>query len=398
MNALNIYTACLAAIGAHSFYTAGRLVLVLSGLQLTGAAVSVGVIMMAYALLPAILSPLIGRVADKRGSGLLLRFGLSLLVASGVAVQVLPEGAATLIVLSAVIGLAFNCFAVGIQKTIGDLPATSRQADLQPAERRKQNFGTLATATSISAFAGPLVAGWGLDHFHFRSVLCMLASLPFTALLISWAWALQRPAARSSAQSQGASGIPLMKKQLIPIFVIVAMLTVAGESLAFATPMIGRAHSMSASTIGGILSAFAVGAFAIRLASGAFIARLPDWIYLSATLCAAAAILLLYSWVTTALLLTILSFLLGAWLGLAQPMTQSLLHRSVPEGRVGEVLGVRLAVVGGAQAASPLLLGFAVQVYGTGVALIGTSLALGVAGVFAARTAARSAAPASRDY
>jgi MFS family permease len=397
MHALNIHTACLAAICAHSFYTAARLVLIVSGLQLTRAAVSVGVIMMAYALLPAILSPLIGRVADKRGSGLLVRFGLSLLIASGVAVQVLPEGASTLVVLSAAIGLAFNCFAVGIQKTIGDLPATSRQGDLQPAERRKLNFGTLATASSISAFAGPLLAGWGLDHFSFPSVLCMLAALPLAAWLMSWTWAFRRPAAGGSAKPQGAPGIPLMKTQLIPIFVMIAMLTVAGESFAFLTPMIGSTHSLSASTIGGILSAYAAGAFVIRLASGTFIARLPDWTYLTATLFAAAAILLLYSRVTTAMQLTVLSFVLGAWLGLAQPMTQSLLHRSVPEGRVGEVLGVRLAVVGAAQAASPLLLGFGVQAYGTGFALIGTSLALVIAGVFAARTAARLTASASRD-
>ena len=46
-----------------------------------------------------------------------------------------------------------------------------------------------------------------------------------------------------------------------------------------------------------------------------------------------------------ALLPALLSLVLGACLGLAQPMTLSLLHQSVPEHRVGEALGARVVLL-----------------------------------------------------
>ena len=79
---------------------------------------------------------------------------------------------------------------------------------------------------------------------------------------------------------------------------------------------------------------------------------------------------------------------LGAFLGLAQPMTQSLLHLAVPEARVGEALGARLALVGGAQAAGPLFLGLGAQQLGIGATLALAALVLGVGGLSALRTAA----------
>ncbi|MBL8324249.1 MAG: hypothetical protein JNJ89_04745 [Rubrivivax sp.] len=88
---------------------------------------------------------------------------------------------------------------------------------------------------------------------------------------------------------------------------------------------------------------------------------------------------------TAAIVLMALSFVLGAWLGLAQPMTQSLLHHSVPEHRVGEALGARLALVGTAQAASPLVFGFGAQMLGTGPTLALAGLVLVASGVYVAR-------------
>lgn len=151
---------------------------------------------------------------------------------------------------------------------------------------------------------------------------------------------------------------PLLARALWPLAVAIVMLTAAGDALGFLTPIIGQQHGISATAVGGIVSAFAVGAFVIRLSSGLFIAKLPEWRYLSLTLVTCAFLLLLYAQVSTALALGAISFVLGAWLGLAQPMTQALLHHSVPEHRVGEALGTRLALVGGAQATSPLVLGF----------------------------------------
>ncbi|MBI5719117.1 MAG: MFS transporter [Burkholderiales bacterium] len=395
MPALNLYAACLAAICAHSFYTGTRLALAVSALRMTDAPATVGVIMMAYALLPALLAPRIGRAADRHGVRALLHGCLWLLVGAGAALWWLPHGAAVLTAAAALVGLGFNAFAVSIQKLIGGLPPTAKQIDLSAAERRKRNFGTLATASSISSFAGPLLAGRALDQLAAGAVFGLLAVLPMLAWMLSLGWQLPPGAAPVTAPAPALAAVatvagapvrsPLLTRPLWPLAVATVMLTVAGDALGFLTPIIGQAQGFAATTVGGIVSAFAMGSFVVRLASRLFIARLREWTYLSLTLFASAAILLLYAQVLSAPALTVLSFVLGAWLGLAQPMTQSLLHQSVPEQRVGEALGARLALVGTAQAAGPLVFGLGAQALGTGPTLALASLALAISGVYTVR-------------
>ena len=387
----NLYAACLAAVCTHSFYTGVRLALAVTALKLTEAPATVGFIMMAYALLPALLSPRIGRAADQYGVRLLLPCCLGLLVATGSALWWLPHHTVALIIAAALVGLGFNGFAVSIQKLIGGLPPSKKLADVSAAESRKRNFGTLATATSISSFAGPLFAGWGLDRLPAGAVFGLLAILPLLAWALSLSWQLPRSAAPAAVTSPTTAASrrrsPLLTPELWPLAVAIVMLTVAGDALGFLTPIIGKDLGFSATTVGGIVSAFALGSFIVRLTSGLFIAKLPEWKYLSATLFACAAIVLLYGQASSPLAFTLLSFALGAWLGLAQPMTQSLLHHSVPESRVGEALGARLALVGTAQAAGPLVFGLGAQSLGAGPTLTLTCFALAAGGFYAARAA-----------
>lgn len=147
---LNVHTACLAAICAHGFYTGVRLALTVLALKLTEAPATVGVVMMSYALLPAFFSPRIGRAADRHGVRPVLHLCLWLLVFSGVALWWLPHHTPTLVAVAALVGLGFNAFAVSIQKLIGGLPPSSERPDEPAADRRKRNFGTLATASSMS--------------------------------------------------------------------------------------------------------------------------------------------------------------------------------------------------------------------------------------------------------
>jgi MFS family permease len=51
------------------------------------------------------------------------------------------------------------------------------------------------------------------------------------------------------------------------------------------------------------------------------------------------------------------AFLLGLGLGMSQPMVMSLLHNTVPPGRAGEAVGVRMTLVNISQIAIPLLFG-----------------------------------------
>jgi MFS family permease len=58
------------------------------------------------------------------------------------------------------------------------------------------------------------------------------------------------------------------------------------------------------------------------------------------------------------------SFVLGLGLGISQPMTLALLHHSAPAGRVGEVTGMRMTLIGVSQSVFPSLFGFAGAAFG----------------------------------
>lgn len=391
---LNLYTACLAAVFTHSFFTAMRLALAVVTLKLTQTPATVGLVLMAYALLPALLSPAVGRIADRHGVQALLGPCLCLLFLAGPVLWLLPHHIAVLTMAAALIGLGFNCFAVSIQKIIGGLPPSNAQSAMSVAERRKRNFGTLATASSVSSFCGPLLAGWVLDSMPAAVAFGVLALLPMLALAISRGWKFPQPVAPATAGVLPATPVaqrsPLLEPGLRPLIAAIVMMTVAGDALGFFTPLIGAGLGISAIAVGGIVSAFALGAFAIRLTSGLFIAKLPEWRYISLSLLASAALLLVFGQTASTMALWSLSFALGAWLGLAQPMTQSLLHQSVPENRVGEALGARLALVGGAQAASPLLFGLGAQYLGITASLVAASVLLCAGGLYAAQVARAS--------
>jgi len=61
--------------------------------------------------------------------------------------------------------------------------------------------------------------------------------------------------------------------------------------------------------------------------------------------------------VSQALLLAMVAFLLGIGLGCAQPLTIILTYNHAPEGRAGEALGMRLAVNKATQIFVPLAFG-----------------------------------------
>jgi len=77
----------------------------------------------------------------------------------------------------------------------------------------------------------------------------------------------------------------------------------------------------------------------------------------SATLFCAAIAFVLFPLFSSGIPLMAIAFLLGLGLGAAQPNIMSLVHSRAPEGRVGEVLGVRSTIIHSNQVFLPLVFG-----------------------------------------
>jgi predicted MFS family arabinose efflux permease len=222
------------------------------------------------------------------------------------------------------------------------------------------NFSLSALGFSVSGFVGPMIAGFGIDEIGYIATFATLAAFPLVPIAVLGfdKLHLPQPHAHAAPPVPGRSVADLLRhRDLRPVFITSGLLASAWDMFTFAIPVYGSSIDLSASSIGLILGAFSAATFVIRGILPALSRRLTAWPLLAASLAIAALSFLLFPLLDRAALLMAVAFLLGLGLGMSQPMVMSLLHNTVPQGRVGEAIGVRMTIVNISQIAIPLTFG-----------------------------------------
>ena len=173
----------LIALGVanHVVLTGTRVAVTLDALAGGATAATVGVLIALYALLPMLLAVPAGRVIDRIGVRRPMLAG-SIGVACGAALPALWPGLPALYVAATLIGASFMTFQVATQYATGELSGP---------DARAEGYSLLALGYSLSSFAGPLVTGFVIDHWGFRSAYALLVVfplVPIVALVISAAF------------------------------------------------------------------------------------------------------------------------------------------------------------------------------------------------------------------
>src|SRR5204862_312718 len=146
----------------------------LYALELGGGSFTVGLLAAMFAAFPLLLAVHAGRISDRVGVGYPIRLGTATM-ACGLALPALAGGLPALFLCPALIGLGHIFFHVSIHNLVGSLGA---------AEDRTRNFATFALGGSIAAFAGPSLAGFGIEIAGYRATFAMLAVIGFVPALI----------------------------------------------------------------------------------------------------------------------------------------------------------------------------------------------------------------------
>jgi len=149
----------------------------------------------------------------------------------------------------------------------------------------------------------------------------------------------------------------LRHRTLARVFAINALLAVGWDLHTIFVPIYGAKIGLSASAIGGVLSAFAAATFIVRLAMPAIARRIDEHQVLTGALLVAGMAYLAFPFAQGVATLLPLSFCLGLGLGSGQPMVMALLHTHAPPGRMGEAAGVRMSLVQSIAVAVPLVFG-----------------------------------------
>src|SRR5436190_1523487 len=139
----------------------------LYALELGGGSFTVGLLAAMFAAFPLLLAVHAGRISDRVGVRYPILLGTATM-ACGLALPALAGGLPALFLCPALIGLGHIFFHVSIHNLVGSLGA---------AEDRTRNFATFALGGSIAAFAGPSLAGFGIEIAGYRATFAMLAAI-----------------------------------------------------------------------------------------------------------------------------------------------------------------------------------------------------------------------------
>ncbi len=339
-----------ATVLAHSAFNGTRLTISLSALALGASPLVVGVMMSLFAALPMFLGVACGRLVDRVGVRMPLMASVAA-VAVAVGLPAVFPGIASLYVAAACVGTAFMIFHIAVQHAVGEGSAV---------HERKENFGWLALAFSISNFIGPSASGLAIDGLGYRPTFALLTGSALAALLLLVS---RRHAFKHTPDAPrkhgGGSALELLRDaELRRVFIATGILGSAWDLFVFAMPIYGTLSlGLSATTIGLVLSAFAAATFTIRMALPWISRHLREWSTITATMVVAAVAYGLFPVVATVPLLAALAFLLGLGLGATQPSIMSLLYAKAPEGRAGEAVGVRSVILNASSTVLPLAFG-----------------------------------------
>lgn len=303
-------------------------------------------------LISAIVSPMWGSLADRKGRKLML-----LRASLGMAIAILLQAFATnvwqLFLLRGVMGL-----------TSGYIPnAMALVASQVPRERSGWALSTLSTAQISGVIGGPLMGGFIADHVGLRAVFCITAALLVVSFMVTL-FLIKEGVRPTIKKSERLSGKAVFASLPYPALVI---------SLFFTTMVIQLCNG----SIGPILAlfiksmvpdsaniAFLSGLIASvpgisALISAPRLGKLGDRIgterILMATLIFAVVLFFAMSWVTTPLQLGILRFLLGFADGAMLPAVQTLLVKYSSEQITGRIFGYNQSFMYLGNVAGPLM-------------------------------------------
>lgn len=312
-----------------------RVAATLWALDLGAGKLTVGLLIAAYSVFPLVLAVHAGRIADRVGTRIPSVWGC-LSMAVGLAVPALWSSIGALFVSATLIGLGFAFFNVSTQSLAGHLG---------PRSQRTRNFSTLALGYSASGLLGPVAAGYLIEGQGYGFAFGALAAallLPVAVLLATRALAAP---GTGRPMSGGGGALDLLRNgELRRVLIAGALIATGWDLFNFYVPVHGHAIQLSPVEIGKVLGAFAVGTFAVRLFLGRLTARFRIRPVLVVAMVGAALLFLVFPWVDHYPALLAVSFLCGMALGVGQPLMQTMAFNRSPEGRAGEVTGLRLAI------------------------------------------------------
>lgn len=335
-----------------------KVLLTLYALELGASATVVGVLGGLLFLFPLLLSWPIGALADRKAARGLLTFAAACAAVSLLLMYLFPN-LTVFYVAAALNGLALAFFHVTLQNLIGTLSS---------AEDRARNFGNFSLAGAMTSFAGPLLAGFSIDHLGFAWACIVTGAMSLVVLVLLMLRGGLLPPARPKPKADAEQG-GLIDRRVMIMLVTSGLVQMGYDLFQFYVPIHGHALGLSASAIGGVLATLATAVFIVRMFLSRLVDRYPGEKLLMMVFATGAVAFVLLPFAASGFALGVLAFLFGLGMGIGIPLTVILMYAASSEGRSGQTLGLRLTANNLVRMGGPMVFG-------------AISAAVGVSGVF----------------
>ncbi|BBW20614.1 multidrug efflux MFS transporter [Enterobacter kobei] len=303
-------------------------------------------------LVSAIVSPMWGSLADRKGRKLML-----LRASLGMAIAILLQAFATnvwqLFFLRAVMGL-----------TSGYIPnAMALVASRVPRERSGWALSTLSTAQISGVIGGPLLGGFLADHVGLRAVFIITAILLVVSFLVTLFLIKEggRPVVSKSERLSGKAVFASLPYPglMISLFVTTMVIQLCNGSVGPILALFIKSMEPDSNNIAFLSGMIAAVPGVSALISAPRLGKLGDRIgtarILMATLIFAVVLFFAMSFVTSPLQLGVLRFLLGFADGAMLPAVQTLLVKYSSDQVTGRIFGYNQSFMYLGNVAGPLI-------------------------------------------
>ena len=303
-------------------------------------------------LVSAIVSPMWGSLADRKGRKLML-----LRASLGMAIAILLQAFATnvwqLFFLRAVMGL-----------TSGYIPnAMALVASQVPRERSGWALSTLSTAQISGVIGGPLLGGFLADHVGLRAVFIITAILLVVSFLVTLFLIKEggRPVVSKSERLSGKAVFASLPYPglMISLFVTTMVIQLCNGSVGPILALVIKSMEPDSNNIAFLSGMIAAVPGVSALISAPRLGKLGDRIgtarILMATLIFAVVLFFAMSFVTSPLQLGVLRFLLGFADGAMLPAVQTLLVKYSSDQVTGRIFGYNQSFMYLGNVAGPLI-------------------------------------------
>lgn len=287
-------------------------------------------------LVSAIVSPMWGSLADRKGRKLML-----LRASLGMAIAILLQAYATnvwqLFLLRGLMGL-----------TSGYIPnAMALVASQVPRERSGWAISTLSTAQISGVIGGPLMGGFLADHVGLRAVFFITALLLMVSFLVTFFLIKEgvRPTISKAERLSGKAFFATLPYPglMISLFVTTMVIQLCNGSIGPILTLFIKSMAPDSNNIAFLSGMIAAVPGVSALMSAPKLGKLGDRIgtarILMATLIFAVVLFFAMSFVTSPLQLGVLRFLLGFADGAMLPAVQTLLVKYSSDQVTGRIFG-----------------------------------------------------------